>query len=254
MANPTTNYGWQMPTPTDLVTDLPADFEVFGQSADSTVFANAALAVNKTIVDAKGDLIAATAADTVSRLPVGANNTVLTADSTAATGIKWAAAAAGGMTLINTTTASSSATITVSSIPATYKQLLIRYELIPSADGNGSNSLVFNSDTGSNYYQSAYSSAGLATVGFATNYQMYNNMDNAKAVVGTIVLQNYTSANLKIGFWNSNGYQYDDSSKLHTTYKGRTIAYQSGSAISSFTMDAVTGTFASGTVETYGIS
>ena len=95
MTNPTSNYGWQMPTSTDLVTDLPADFEVFGQSADSTVFANAALAVNKTIVDAKGDLIAATAADTVSRLAVGANDTVLTADSTAATGMKWAAAGGG---------------------------------------------------------------------------------------------------------------------------------------------------------------
>ena len=98
MANPTTNYGWQMPTPTDLVTDLPADFEVFGQAADGTVFANAALAVNKTIVDAKGDLIAATAADAVSRLAVGANATVLTADSAEATGMKWAAAAAAGFT------------------------------------------------------------------------------------------------------------------------------------------------------------
>lgn len=35
MANPTTNFGWQMPTPTDLVTDLPADFEVFGQAVDT---------------------------------------------------------------------------------------------------------------------------------------------------------------------------------------------------------------------------
>jgi hypothetical protein len=42
------------------------------------------------IVDAKGDLIAATAADTVARLAVGANGTVLTADSTAATGVAWA--------------------------------------------------------------------------------------------------------------------------------------------------------------------
>lgn len=47
-------------------------------------------AVQKTIVDAKGDIIAATAADTVTRLPVGANNTVLTADSAQATGVKWA--------------------------------------------------------------------------------------------------------------------------------------------------------------------
>jgi hypothetical protein len=35
MANPTTNFGWQMPTPTDLVTSLPADFEVFGQAVDT---------------------------------------------------------------------------------------------------------------------------------------------------------------------------------------------------------------------------
>ena len=35
MANPTTNFGWQMPTATDLVTDLPADFEVFGQAVDT---------------------------------------------------------------------------------------------------------------------------------------------------------------------------------------------------------------------------
>ncbi len=54
--------------------------------------ANAAIA--KSIVDAKGDLIAATAADTVSRLAVGTNGQVLTADSTAATGVKWASSAA----------------------------------------------------------------------------------------------------------------------------------------------------------------
>jgi hypothetical protein len=47
--------------------------------------------IQPTIVDAKGDLITATAADTPARIAVGANNTVLTADSTTATGIKWAA-------------------------------------------------------------------------------------------------------------------------------------------------------------------
>jgi hypothetical protein len=183
MSNPTTPFSWQMPQNTDLVTDLPADFEVFGQAVatsmadllggtsgqilskatnadmdftwitndigditavtatspltgggtsgaitvgiqassttqsgavqltDSTSststttaatpnsvksaydLANAAVA--KSIVDAKGDLIAATAADTVSRLAVGTNGQVLTADSTAATGIKWATAAGG---------------------------------------------------------------------------------------------------------------------------------------------------------------
>jgi hypothetical protein len=37
MANPTTNFGWVMPTATDLVTDLPADFNVFGQAVDNSM-------------------------------------------------------------------------------------------------------------------------------------------------------------------------------------------------------------------------
>jgi hypothetical protein len=37
MANPTTAFGWQMPTSTDLVTDLPADFETFGQAVDTSL-------------------------------------------------------------------------------------------------------------------------------------------------------------------------------------------------------------------------
>ena len=37
MANPTTYFGWVMPTTTDLVTDLPADFNVFGQGVDTSM-------------------------------------------------------------------------------------------------------------------------------------------------------------------------------------------------------------------------
>jgi hypothetical protein len=37
MTNPTSNFGWQMPTSTDLVTDLPADFETFGQAVDTSM-------------------------------------------------------------------------------------------------------------------------------------------------------------------------------------------------------------------------
>jgi hypothetical protein len=52
-------------------------------------------AIQNAIVDAKGDLIAATAADTPARLAVGTNGQVLTADSTAATGLAWATASSG---------------------------------------------------------------------------------------------------------------------------------------------------------------
>jgi hypothetical protein len=61
------------------------------------------------VLTTKGDIYAATAAATPDRLGVGANNTVLTADSTTATGLKWAAAAGGGKVLqvVSATTATS---------------------------------------------------------------------------------------------------------------------------------------------------
>jgi hypothetical protein len=109
-----------MPTATDLVTDLPADFNVFGQAVDTSlaqlkggttgqvlsktsatdmaftwVAQDDSNAIQNAIVDAKGDLIAATAADTPARLAVGTNGQFLVADSTAATGLKWATASSG---------------------------------------------------------------------------------------------------------------------------------------------------------------
>ena len=63
--------------------------------ADIETFVNTTPGVvQKDIVDAKGDLIVATSADAVSRLAVGTNNYVLTADSGEGTGLKWAAAPA----------------------------------------------------------------------------------------------------------------------------------------------------------------
>ncbi len=103
-----------MPTPTDLVTDLPADFEVFGQAVDTSmadlkggtsgqvlsknsntdmdfvwVTSDDANAIQNTIVDAKGDLIAASAADTPARLAVGADYAFLGALAAESTGLKW---------------------------------------------------------------------------------------------------------------------------------------------------------------------
>jgi len=124
MSNPTSNYNFQMPTSTDLVTDLPADFEVFGQAVDTQMKTNADAATQKATLTTKGDIYAATAASTPARLAVGSNDQVLTADSSTATGLKWAAAAGGSLTLISTTSLTGSS-VTLSSIPQTYKMLRV---------------------------------------------------------------------------------------------------------------------------------
>jgi hypothetical protein len=126
MATTTPNYGWPVPTSSDLVKNGATAIEALGDAADATM----ATMVPKSIVDAKGDIIAATAADTVSRLAVGANNTVLTADSTAATGLKWAAAAGGGKVLqvVQGTTTTST---TIAS--TTYTDTTLTATITPSA-------------------------------------------------------------------------------------------------------------------------
>jgi hypothetical protein len=71
MANPTTNYGFVLPTPTDLVTDLPADFDVALQGVDTRL---KALQPGTTL----GDLAYSSAtANTNTRLPIGTNGQVL---------------------------------------------------------------------------------------------------------------------------------------------------------------------------------
>lgn len=60
-----------------------------GTSGSVTLAVDSSIYISPQIVDAKGDLIAATAADTVGRLAVGTNNQILTADSSTTTGLKW---------------------------------------------------------------------------------------------------------------------------------------------------------------------
>jgi hypothetical protein len=117
MSNPTTPFSWQMPTATDLVTDLPADFEVFGQAVATSmgdllggttgqvlsktsatdmaftwVDTDDTNAIQNAIVTAKGDLIGASASATPLVLAVGTDGQTLVADSAEATGLKWATA------------------------------------------------------------------------------------------------------------------------------------------------------------------
>lgn len=83
-------------TDVDTATDPPATDDVLAW--DGTLWTPAALtaadtgAIPESIIDAKGDLVVGTAADTAARLAVGTNGQVLTADSSEAGGVKWAAA------------------------------------------------------------------------------------------------------------------------------------------------------------------
>lgn len=174
MATTTPNFGWSVPTSTDLVKDGAVAIETLGDSIDASLvdlkggttgqvlskasntdmdftWATDASGIPATIFDAKGDIIAASAADTAARLAVGANDTVLTADSSTATGLKWAASPSiSNWTLLNTggTALTGATTITVSSLAA--KQMLI---LIDAASAGAGDTLTlrFNSDTGANY-------------------------------------------------------------------------------------------------------
>jgi hypothetical protein len=74
------------------ITGVTAGTGISGGGTSGTVTVTNSMA---TAIDAKGDLIAGTAADTFSRLAIGSNDQVLTADSTAATGMKWAAVSGG---------------------------------------------------------------------------------------------------------------------------------------------------------------
>jgi hypothetical protein len=152
MATTTTNFGWDIPQSTDLVKDGATAIAALGQDIDTAlvdlkggttgqVLAKAtgtdldfswvaqddSNAIQNAIVDAKGDLISATANDTPARLAVGANGTVLTADSSTATGLAWSASAGGGdITLITTNTFTAQSNISINNcFTSTYQNYIV---------------------------------------------------------------------------------------------------------------------------------
>ena len=255
MANPTTNYGWQMPTPTDLVTDLPADFGVFGQAVDSTVFANAAAALSATIVDAKGDIIAATAADAVSRLAVGANATVLTADSAEATGLKWAAAGAGGSLTELATGTLSGASVNVTGLSGSYKALkIIVINWRPTPDGNNLE-VRFNNDANARY-KSITPSLGSAAETFSDTemFLMGYAADNTVTTnFGMMDVWNYANTT----HWKMAQLYYanaDFTTNTSVRMGASVAAYNQTTAITAITFWGDGGTFAAGTYFIYGVN
>jgi hypothetical protein len=150
--------------------------------------------VNNTLIDAKGDIITATAADTPARLAVGANGTVLTAASGQATGLQWATPAAGGMTLISTTTLTGSS-ISLTSIPQTYNNLYVVIRNSRPVQDNVGIYMRVNNDSGTKYkaITSPYSSAS----GTANSNEFYpaetNNDSGVSDGLTTMLINDYTN-------------------------------------------------------------
>jgi len=126
MATTTPNFGWPVPTSTDLVKDGATAIEALGDGIDTSlvdlkggttgqvlakttgadmdftwVTTDDANAIQNAIVDAKGDIVAASANDTPARLAVGANGEQLVADSSATTGLRYVATPSASNPVIN---------------------------------------------------------------------------------------------------------------------------------------------------------
>ena len=243
----TANYGWSTPDDTSLVKDGASAIRTLGSSIDTTVFNNANAAIAKSIVDAKGDLIAATAADTVSRLASsGVNGDVLTVDTSTSTGLKWSAPATGGMTSIATGTLSGNS-VSITSIPTIYNRLYIELYAPTTDTGGRSLFITFNSDTGTNYQVRKVT--GTATT---LSYE-----DRANILLPTTPT---TSDSYALNGWIFN-YKDTASQKLIQLNQGSTVAglsqfwtkYESNTAITSiqFTTEA-TFNFTGGTYTIWG--
>ena len=147
----------------------------------------------------KGDILVATANNTPVRQGVGADGTVLTADSAEADGVKWATPTAG-MTLLSTTTLSGAST-TISSISGSYTNLQILIYGVTNNTANGNFLLTFNAlGNNNNYYITQYNVNGAGTTRNASNDGLFFNIStdqyNRTSALNFISLgiANYSSA------------------------------------------------------------
>lgn len=106
---------------------------------------------------AKGDLLAGTGASTFDNLAVGANGTVLTADSTETTGLKWVTPSGGGGKVLqvvtaNTTTATTNSTLTMAdtTLTATITPTLNTSTILVLVSQNGVNKTTGSASSGVN--------------------------------------------------------------------------------------------------------
>ena len=134
---------WVASGATGDIEGVTAGVGISGGGTSGTVTITNSMA---TAIDAKGDLVPGTGADTFSRLAVGANDTVLTADSSTATGLKWAGVASGGMTLLASGTLSGTS-VSLTSISQSYENLIIYLRDYRNSGGTNSTQFRLNGNT-----------------------------------------------------------------------------------------------------------
>jgi hypothetical protein len=200
-----------------------------------------------TAIDAKGDLVAGTGADAFSRLAVGANDTVLTADSTAATGLKWATAAAGGMTLLSTTTLTGSS-VTVSSISGSYTNLFILFNALwPTTNGSR---FRFRLNGSTSTYNYNYQPSGDDFFSFPVSTP--SNGTNGKLGSAALLINNYANTTTwkQYAMQQTSTQQADDNNWVGGSKD--TEAWTSINAINSITIFTSSGNI-NGTMLIYGV-
>jgi hypothetical protein len=244
MANPTTNYGWPMPTSTDLVTDLPADFAAFGQPVDTSL---KALNPETTL----GDIAYRSAtANTNTRLGIGSTGNVLTVSG----GVpSWAAPAAGGsMTLLASGNMSSTG-VTISSISGSYKNL-VGWIKNPYVNTGDDLAIRVNGDTASRYnYVIDNTTATIRQAAMIDHIRFVASTNLPTTSVGvfaSFVIHDYANtSHVK----NVTTTYADPSNTISAMGSGQ---YNQTTAITSVFIgtDGGTSTFSGGTYEIYGVN
>jgi hypothetical protein len=200
---------------------------------------------------AKGDLVAGSATNDAAVLAVGANDTVLTADSAEATGLKWAAIAAGGMTSIasgNFSGAGSSLSIT--GIPSGYVNLYLVCSNFNTTGGAGSILIRFNSDTGGNYANHNLKSGNLTEYVNGNEFNLnqdHTTTSNARFALNVLV-SNYadTTAYKQVS---AQFFKGDATGDFSSGFGG----WIDTNAITSIQIGTSGGTYAGGTYNLYGV-
>jgi hypothetical protein len=243
----TTNYSWVTPDDTDLVAQGADAIRVLGSSADSTVYANANAATQKATLTTTGDIYYASGASTPARLGIGTSGQVLGSNGTIP---GWVSPS--GTTLISTTSLSG-ASVTLSSIAATYNSLrLVVRDFLPATDSRRL-AIRFNGDAGAAYNFQRSSSTSTAQTFSETQGSISETNDNAvtNSLVVIDIPDYANTATWKLATGPS--IMVDTTTTTSVRIGINTVAWNSTAAISSITLLPDTGNFTSGTVLLYGV-